>query len=62
MKRHILILICAAFAPFLCAQETAAGPVTFVVNKTAQVAHRVAYGFNRHVVQPARRVIVRHTS
>jgi hypothetical protein len=26
------------------------------------VAHRVAYGFNHHVIQPARRVIVRHTS
>jgi len=62
MKRSIAVLACAVLAPFLLAQEAGAFPGERVLDKTAQVAHRVAYGFNRHVVQPAKRVVERHTS
>jgi len=62
MERLIAILACAGLAPFLLAQEAGAFPGERVLDKTAHVAHRVAYGFNRHVVQPARRVVIRHTS
>jgi hypothetical protein len=61
MKYYITILTVAVLGTFLCAQEAAAFPGERVLDKTAHVAHRVAYGFNRHVIQPARRVIVRHT-
>jgi hypothetical protein len=58
MKRQILIFVCVASVPFAFARESAAAdPVTFVAKKTAHVAHTVASGFNRHVVQPARRTI-----
>jgi hypothetical protein len=62
MKRSLAIFACLALTPFFFAQEAGAFPGERVLNGTAHVAHRVAYGFNRHVVQPARRVVVRHTS
>ena len=62
MKRSITIIACVALTPFFFAQEASAFPGERILYRTAHVAHRVAYGFNRHVVQPARRVVVRHTS
>lgn len=62
MKQSIGIFACVVLAPLFVAQEASAFPGERVLDKTAHVAHRVAYGFNHHVIQPARRVIVRHTS
>ena len=62
MKRSIAIIACVVLTPFFFAQEASAFPGERILYRTAHVAHRVAYGFNRHVVQPARRVVVRHTS
>ena len=62
MKRFIAILACVAVAPVFLAQEAGAFPGERIVNGAANVAHKAAYRINHHVVQPARRVVVRHTS
>jgi len=62
MKRLIVIFACAVLAPFFFAQEASAFPGERILGHAAHAAHRAAYGFNHHVVQPARRVVVRHTS
>jgi len=62
MKRSIAIFACAMLTPFLLAQEAGAFPGERIVNGAANVAHKAAYRINHHVVQPARRVVVRHTS
>ncbi|HKQ40117.1 MAG TPA: hypothetical protein VJ063_18735 [Verrucomicrobiae bacterium] len=69
MKRLTLIAACATIVLAWQPQTVCAGPVHFVANKTANLAHRAAYRVNRHVVQPtnrhvikpARRAIVNHS-
>lgn len=61
MKRSIAVLACAVLSQFLVTQEASAFPGERIVQGAANVAHKAAYGINHHVVQPARRVVVRHT-
>jgi hypothetical protein len=61
MKNPIISLVCAVTASFLLAQTTSAGPVTFVVGKTAHFVHKAGEKIDEHLIQPSRRVIVNHT-
>lgn len=63
MKIPIVATATAVTGLLLVAQprEASAGPVTFVVAKTTNLVHRAAYRIDRHVIEPGRRVIVRHT-
>ena len=61
MKNRIISIVCAATASFLLAQPTSAGPVTFVVGKTAHFVHKAGQKIDQHLIQPSRRVIVNHT-
>jgi hypothetical protein len=62
MKRVIVIFASAVLTTFLGAQDAVAFPGERVFAKTTHFAHKAAYKINEHVVQPARRVVVRHTS
>jgi hypothetical protein len=59
MKRPIAILVSAALATFLCAQNAAAFPGERMPSRTVHFAHKVAYKINYHVVHPARHGIAR---
>jgi hypothetical protein len=61
VKKTIVGIVCVAVAPFLLAQPTEAGPVKWAVNKASTVAHRAGHQIDKNLVQPSRRVIVRHT-
>ena len=61
MKRYILAFACAIVAQFLVTPEATAFPGERMPYRAAHFAHRVVYSIDRHVVRPARRVIVRHT-
>jgi hypothetical protein len=61
MKNPIMSIICAATASVLLAQTTSAGPVTFVVEKTAHFVHKAGQKIDQHVIEPGRRAIVNHT-
>jgi hypothetical protein len=60
MKKFILIMLCAVAGQFLVLPEAAAVPGERMPYRTAHFARKVAYKIDRHVVHPARRVIVRH--
>ncbi len=62
MKRLIAIFASAVVAMFFCTQNAAAFPGERMPSRAAHFAGKVAYKINYHVVQPTRRVIVRHTS
>jgi hypothetical protein len=62
MKNCIVRIVCAAMASFLLARTAAAGPVTFVAGKTAHFVHKASRKIDEHLIEPARRVIVNHTS
>ena len=61
MKKSLIAIFCAATALFLLPQATSAGPVTFVVHRTAHFVHKAGQKVDQHVIEPARRVIVNHT-
>ena len=63
MKKSLITMLCAvtAMAAILAPEPAAAGPVAFVVGRTEHFVHRTAYRIDRHVVEPARRVVVNHT-
>ena len=62
MKRSILVLVCVAAVQFGLAQSTVAFPGERIPYRAAHFAHRVAYKIDKHVIEPPRRFIVRHTN
>jgi hypothetical protein len=61
MKNPIISIVCVATASFLLAQPTSAGPVSFVVGRTAPFVHKAGQKIDQHLIEPSRRVIVNHT-
>jgi hypothetical protein len=61
MKNSIISIVCAGAASLFLAQTTSAGPVTFVVGKTAHFVQKAGQKVDQHLIKPARRVIVNHT-
>jgi hypothetical protein len=61
MKTYLIAAVYAASALFLLPQTTSAGPVTQVAHRTAHFANKAGQTLDRHLIKPARRVIVNHT-
>lgn len=55
--RLVVLLIAWLFL----AQPVSAGPVSFVVDRTAHFMHKAASKIDSHVIEPGRRAIVNHT-
>ena len=61
MKKSLIAIFCAATALFLLPQTSSAGPVTFVVHRTAHFVHKAGQKIDQHIIEPGKRVIANHT-
>ena len=58
--KPLVVIACAIFAQFLFVKEAAAFPGERLPYRAAHFAQKVAYKIDKHVIQPSRRVVVRH--
>lgn len=61
MKTVMIATFCAVMALVLQPQTSSAGPVSFVVHRTAHFVHKAGQKIDQHLIRPGRRAIVNHT-